>query len=442
MQAVSHLPRRRKAHPTLLPLLITLALIALLVIAFNVWGGQAPAARPIPAVGEELPINLPTPRAQFKATVIAPPAVIASPSTLPLEHKSLSPATLDEMPIAADQIVAQINGAILTTHDLQVIVDADRAIATLLNSPINTAPTVALERLVNGELVRQAAQKTNFTLDPSMIAQSLQAFLVANQSSTAALEAALAEVSLTRTDFDAYFANLLLVDRFSRMQSQQLGLSGVAYLQKLQQDAHISFGTAATPLLTQSTSTLAPFMPQTAPAVDAAQPVSMRVRPSTAEPVAAMNDAVRGTNIGDYAPLFTLPLATTSSTPSNTLPLTLEGLAGQPTVLSFWTSWCPYCLRQTPILVAAAAEAGAAGIHFAGVNVREEQATVQSYMTTHAMNYPIGLDSDGQIATTYGVTGFPTTYFLDAQGRIIARHVGALTAEKLTEYLQQITIPN
>ena len=313
MQAVSHLPRRRKAHTTLLPLLITLALIALLVIAFNVWGGQAPAARPIPAVGEELPINLPTPRAQFKATVIAPPAVIASPSTLPLEHKSLSPATLDETPIAADQIVAQINGAILATHDLQVIVDADRAIATLLNSPINTAPTVALERLVNGELVRQAAQKTNFTLDPSMIAQSLQAFLVANQSSTAALEAALAEVSLTRTDFDAYFANLLLVDRFSRMQSQQFGLSGVAYLQKLQQDAHISFGTAATPLLTQSTPTLAPFMPQTAPAVDAAQPVSMRVRPSTAEPVAAMNDAVRGTNIGDYAPLFTLPLATTLS---------------------------------------------------------------------------------------------------------------------------------
>ncbi len=171
----------------------------------------------------------------------------------------------------------------LNARALQVIVDADRAVATLLDSPIDTEPTVALERLVNGELVRQAAQNTNFVLDPSTIEQSLQAFLVANQSSTAALEAALATVSLTRIAFDAYFANLLLVDRFARVQSQQLGLSSIAYLQKLQQDAHISFGSAATPLLTQST--LAPFIRQDATVTDATQTHAMTMRPPTVEPV-------------------------------------------------------------------------------------------------------------------------------------------------------------
>ncbi len=90
----------------------------------------------------------------------------------------------------------------------------------------------------------------------------------------------------------------------------------------------------------------------------------------------------------------------------------------------------------------AAAEAETEGIHFTGVNVREEQAIAQSYIETHAIDYPIGLDSDGQIAAMYGVSGFPTTYFLDPQGRIMARHVGALTAAKLKEYLQQIAISN
>jgi len=443
MQAVSSLPRRRKAQTTLLPLLIALALIALLVLVFNVLGGQTPVARPLLVNSKQQSLaTLPTPRARFKTTVMPTPAVIASPATLPLARQSLSPAAQDELPLTADQIVAQINGTILGTHALQVIMDADRAVATLVNSPINTEPVVALERLVNGELVRQAAQKTNFTLAPNTVEQSLQAFLAANQSSNAALEAALAQVSLTRSDFDAYFANLLLVDRFSRVQAQQLGLSTVAYLQNLQQAAHISFGTAATPLLTQATPALAPFMPGAATVADTTQTASATVPPPTAEPMPTTGNVPRGTNIGDYAPLFTLPLVAQSVASSSTQPLTLEGLAGQPTVLSFWTTWCPYCLRQTPILVAAAQEIGADNIHFAGINVRETQAAAQSYIETHAIPYAVGLDSDGQVATAYGVTGFPTTYFLDAQGRIIARHVGALTAAKLTEYLQQIATPN
>ncbi len=58
MQVVSHLPRRRKAHTMLLPVLIALALSALLMIAFNVWGDQISAPRPLTAseVTRSLPI--------------------------------------------------------------------------------------------------------------------------------------------------------------------------------------------------------------------------------------------------------------------------------------------------------------------------------------------------------------------------------------------------
>ncbi len=48
------------------------------------------------------------------------------------------------------------------------------------------------------------------------------------------------------------------------------------------------------------------------------------------------------------------------------------------------------------------------------------------------------LDIDGQVASAYGVDGYPTTYFLDTGGRIVAHQIGAMSDEQLTAFVEQL----
>jgi hypothetical protein len=70
-----------------------------------------------------------------------------------------------------------------------------------------------------------------------------------------------------------------------------------------------------------------------------------------------------------------------------------------------------------------------------GVNVRETRDTVQGYVTEQGVAYPITLDTDGAIAQLFKVSGFPTTVFLNAEGRVVARQIGELTSQVLEQYL-------
>lgn len=261
------------------------------------------------------------------------------------------------------------------------------------------------------------------------------------------------------------------MDQFTRQQAPALGLDGAEYLRSLQAQARISFGPDVAALSQRTIEAPAeqpaPAAPETQPvAAEDSQPVESpgqkwELLPFVADPAFASSDAeapqsenapvltgsssagsveqiVTGTATGNFAPEFSAALATGEGT------LTLADLKGKPTLLSFWTTWCPYCLRQTPLLVEAHSRwAGAgvngAGVNFAGVNVGEASAQVLPYLESHAIDYPSGLDENGAIAAAYAVRGFPTTYFLDAEGRVVARHVGQLSAEDIDSYLNQIT---
>ncbi len=366
-----------------------------------------PSSRPNP---RQTPVQQPTPRINFKTTAIPGQSLARSTFTAP----QAVPPVENQQTEAFDEIIAEVNNVPLSKQMLQIVLDADHAIGLLLNTTVAVDRTVALERLVNGELVRQAAQPAGFRLEEAAISQSLQVFLTANQKNDTDLAQALTRVHLTRTEFVEYFGRLLLIDRFVRKEAAQLHVADTLYLQQLQQAAHISFGPAAATILADAI------------LVDAkdTQPISNAITTGVTSETLAARDAIS----------FTLPVLNASSRPT----LTLQSLLGHPTVLSFWTTWCPYCKRQTPLLVAAHAQYAQQGIQFVGIDVKDAQASVQAYITANQILYPVPLDADGRVANAYNVHGFPTTLFLDAQGHVVARQIGALTAEKLTEYIQQL----
>jgi thiol-disulfide isomerase/thioredoxin len=137
--------------------------------------------------------------------------------------------------------------------------------------------------------------------------------------------------------------------------------------------------------------------------------------------------------VGQLSPAFDLPVLNIPDSDH----LSSNDLLGKPLLLSFWTTWCPYCRAQTPVLVEAYTRYGSA-VEFIGINVEEGQEAVQSYLQEQTIAYPILLDLDRQVADLYNVTGFPTTYFIDPAGVVVSRQIGQLKPNQVEKYIEQL----
>jgi cytochrome c biogenesis protein CcmG/thiol:disulfide interchange protein DsbE len=134
--------------------------------------------------------------------------------------------------------------------------------------------------------------------------------------------------------------------------------------------------------------------------------------------------------VGRAAPDFTLrPL-------DGGAPVTLASLRGRPVVLNFWATWCVPCFQEHPLLVSAARSLGERA-RFIGVIYEDSEEQVQGFLARQGSAYPSLLDPGSRTAIAFGIFGVPETYFIDAEGRIAAKHVGPLDAASLEAKLRQ-----
>ena len=119
-------------------------------------------------------------------------------------------------------------------------------------------------------------------------------------------------------------------------------------------------------------------------------------------------------------------------------PLGLESLKGSPTVINFWSTWCVPCKVEHPVLQAGARKYAARGVQFVGVLYGDEPEAAQRFLQRSPSVFPTVLDPGGRMAVDYGVAGVPETFFLDADGRIIRKVAGAVSAPVLVETLDAI----
>ena len=104
--------------------------------------------------------------------------------------------------------------------------------------------------------------------------------------------------------------------------------------------------------------------------------------------------------------------------------VTLASLRGKPAAINFWASWCSPCQTEAPELERVAhALHGRASL--VGVDWTDGTGAARSFVHEHQLTYPILIDADGVVGQNYGLNGLPTTFILDAQGRITRRPAGA-----------------
>jgi thiol-disulfide isomerase/thioredoxin len=105
----------------------------------------------------------------------------------------------------------------------------------------------------------------------------------------------------------------------------------------------------------------------------------------------------------------------------------LSDLKGQVTVLNLWATWCGPCREEMPALDRLHAALAGDGIAVAALNV-ERNGLVKArnfYRREGIENLAVQSDESVTLGARLGVIGYPVTLVLDAEGREIARMLGA-----------------
>lgn len=119
----------------------------------------------------------------------------------------------------------------------------------------------------------------------------------------------------------------------------------------------------------------------------------------------------------------------------------LSDYVGKPIVLNFWASWCSPCKSEMPEFNAAWEELEGE-VQFLMVNMtdgaRETVESAREYVEGEGFTFPVLFDTKSEAAIAYSAYSLPTTYFIDAEGYMTARAVGAIDGETLQKGLDLI----
>ncbi|MFT5680096.1 MAG: cytochrome c biogenesis protein CcmG/thiol:disulfide interchange protein DsbE [Myxococcota bacterium] len=117
-------------------------------------------------------------------------------------------------------------------------------------------------------------------------------------------------------------------------------------------------------------------------------------------------------------------------------PVSLSDLAGTPTVLNFWSTWCQPCKAEHPHLVAAAQAYKGRGVAFLGVLYNDEPIAARRFLAQNGFGFPTLYDPTQRVVVDYGVTGVPETFIIDATGTVVFKKPGPVVEGELESILE------
>ncbi|MGI8855492.1 MAG: TlpA family protein disulfide reductase [Thermomicrobiales bacterium] len=110
--------------------------------------------------------------------------------------------------------------------------------------------------------------------------------------------------------------------------------------------------------------------------------------------------------------------------------ITKADIAGKPTLMVFFASWCPHCQAEAPKLKALAEANPDLKLVFLGVGDRDTQKDIWAFQSNFSLPVPT-YDDGGNAASVYGVTSYPTLVSVDKNGMISDRDTGEVTQDRL-----------
>ncbi len=131
----------------------------------------------------------------------------------------------------------------------------------------------------------------------------------------------------------------------------------------------------------------------------------------------AQEPAIRFVGNPDPAPGFQLATLAGKS-------LSLAEYKGKVVLLNFWATWCGPCRAEIPDLVELQNKYRDQ-LQIIGLVVDDDdQGAIKKFIAEFAINYPVALATD-EIRSQYGgIPALPTSFVVDAEGRVVQKHDG------------------
>ena len=132
--------------------------------------------------------------------------------------------------------------------------------------------------------------------------------------------------------------------------------------------------------------------------------------------------------IGDKAPGFT-----TRDLDKNVI--SLDDYKGSPVVLRFWSTDCQFCKVDTPIFNYYFNKYKKEGLKVVYINSTADEETVRNFVDALDVQFPVVLDKDAAIATSYQVRVVPQTIIIGPDQTILAAILGGVDEAELKKVL-------
>lgn len=116
----------------------------------------------------------------------------------------------------------------------------------------------------------------------------------------------------------------------------------------------------------------------------------------------------------------------------------LANLDGRPVWINFMQTTCPPCVDEFPLMNGFAARYADTGLVVIAIDIREEEGVVAAFAGSLNAAFPIGLDTDGAAAATWGAVALPVHFWVDRDGIVRAGALGGIGPDVMAENLSTI----
>jgi thiol-disulfide isomerase/thioredoxin len=110
-------------------------------------------------------------------------------------------------------------------------------------------------------------------------------------------------------------------------------------------------------------------------------------------------------------------------------PFSSASLKGKAYIVNFFASWCPPCRAEIPDMVKVQRAWESKGFTFVGIAVNEQVPNVKNFKRQNGITYPVMMATPGLVRAfngyiAGGISGIPTSFVVDASGRLTGVIVG------------------
>ena len=123
----------------------------------------------------------------------------------------------------------------------------------------------------------------------------------------------------------------------------------------------------------------------------------------------------------------------------------LEDYKGKTIFLNFWATWCPPCKAEMPDIQKLYENSPTEGddavivLGVAAPNMGQEgsKEEITAFLEENGYTYPVLMDTEAKLFTSYGIMSFPTTFMIDREGNVFGYVSGMLSADMMDSIIHQ-----